>query len=190
MCTVNGCDRPRKAKGLCAMHYQRWRRTGDPEKVRRAGRPRDDMLDDLRERFTGTWSPRTITRYKRVERLCAALAVDESGEVSPSEYVKQLDELDWATNFGNLKKNVAGMERMALAKLRAEQAGCTEEEWADLKLTAQDPERRFEGLAVRRVNVARLKRLLLTKLEDMVDQGRVEKVHREGRILYIESGKH
>jgi len=141
------------------------------------------------ERHAGEWSQRTITRYKRVERFCFMLSVDESGEVSPSQYVKQLDELDWATNLGNLKKNVAGMERMALAKLRAKRAGCTNEEWDDLKRAAQYPNRRFALLGFRRVNVARLNRLLLTKLEDMVDQGRTEIVHLDGRILYIESSK-
>lgn len=89
MCNVNGCDRPIKARGLCAMHYPRWRRTGDPEEVRRAGRPRDEMLDDLRERFAGTWSPRTTTRYKRVMQLCSLCC---SGEFSISELEKHPSE--------------------------------------------------------------------------------------------------
>lgn len=29
-CTITGCKKPIKAKGWCAMHHQRWRRTGDP----------------------------------------------------------------------------------------------------------------------------------------------------------------
>lgn len=28
-CTVRGCAREHYAKGLCSMHYQQWRRTGD-----------------------------------------------------------------------------------------------------------------------------------------------------------------
>ncbi len=29
VCTVRGCTREHYAKGLCSMHYQQWRRTGD-----------------------------------------------------------------------------------------------------------------------------------------------------------------
>lgn len=29
-CTVEGCDQPHDAKGLCRAHYRRWRRHGDP----------------------------------------------------------------------------------------------------------------------------------------------------------------
>lgn len=34
-CTIDGCDRQHVARGLCELHYRRWRRTGstaDPEK--------------------------------------------------------------------------------------------------------------------------------------------------------------
>jgi hypothetical protein len=27
-CAVHGCPRPRRARGMCAAHYQQWRRTG------------------------------------------------------------------------------------------------------------------------------------------------------------------
>lgn len=29
-CSLNGCDKPHYAKGLCNGHYQRAKRTGDP----------------------------------------------------------------------------------------------------------------------------------------------------------------
>jgi len=29
-CAVEGCDRPRKTRGWCNTHYERWRRNGDP----------------------------------------------------------------------------------------------------------------------------------------------------------------
>ena len=180
MCAVKDCERPPKAKGLCAMHYQRWRRTGDPEKLRRAGRPRDDMLDHLRERFTGTWSPTTITRYKRVMRLCSLCC---SGEFDISELEMHLSEVERYTNFGNLKRNVAGAERMARAKAAAMQAGCTEDEWAELRDEALYRDRRFQILDQRRVEVAELEHLVWGKLESMVREGRVERVSVGGRTL-------
>lgn len=30
-CAVSTCNRPRGTRGFCTMHYQRWRKTGDPE---------------------------------------------------------------------------------------------------------------------------------------------------------------
>jgi hypothetical protein len=40
-CTVENCRKPVKAKDMCSMHHQRWRRHGDPTvtKVRKSGEP-------------------------------------------------------------------------------------------------------------------------------------------------------
>jgi len=106
MCSVNGCDRQPKAKGLCAMHYQRLKRTSDPEKVRRAGRRTDPILDNLRQEFSRDWSPRTITRYKRaLAMFWAAGCVEE-----------EVEDLSAAARFANGKPNVARLERLARAK--------------------------------------------------------------------------
>lgn len=44
-CTVEGCDRDARARGWCGMHWQRWRRTGDPTKLLGRGRPRKDAWE-------------------------------------------------------------------------------------------------------------------------------------------------
>jgi DNA-binding response OmpR family regulator len=41
MCTIEGCDRKPVASGLCAMHYMRARRTGDPTQTYKPGRKRN-----------------------------------------------------------------------------------------------------------------------------------------------------
>jgi DNA-binding response OmpR family regulator len=40
MCTIEGCDRKSVALGLCAKHYMRARRTGDPAQTHKPGRKR------------------------------------------------------------------------------------------------------------------------------------------------------
>lgn len=40
LCSVDGCERRHLARGLCSLHYQRWRRHGDPTAGRAiAGEP-------------------------------------------------------------------------------------------------------------------------------------------------------
>ena len=94
------------------MHYQRWRRTGDPLKTRRAGRPTDVVLESLRMQFSNDWSPRTITRYKFVLRIVLTYCTE-------SRLDEELGDLIDSTRFANGKWNVAGLEREALARLRA-----------------------------------------------------------------------
>lgn len=47
-CSVEGCDRPVvNTRGWCALHYQRWRRTGDPLSTRKCGaQPRQYKFDE------------------------------------------------------------------------------------------------------------------------------------------------
>jgi hypothetical protein len=40
-CSANGCDRPIQARGLCFMHYQRLRRYGTLDAIRRSKVNRD-----------------------------------------------------------------------------------------------------------------------------------------------------
>ena len=45
-CTVDGCDKTARARGWCSMHYERWRKHGDPgsSKAMRPRRYEDSVL--------------------------------------------------------------------------------------------------------------------------------------------------
>jgi hypothetical protein len=36
-CTIDGCTNPHEARGWCLKHYKRWRKTGNPVKIKIAG---------------------------------------------------------------------------------------------------------------------------------------------------------
>lgn len=73
------CERSIKARGLCATHYQRLRRTGDSTTVRRAGRPKSDRPVWQATRLGGLhldWSPRTASRYVNAWGLVESVGGD------------------------------------------------------------------------------------------------------------------
>ena len=63
-CKIEGCSNKSVAKGLCAKHYMRQRRTGDAEQVRRPGRKPDPRLSRLRATMGPNFGSRsTFYRY-------------------------------------------------------------------------------------------------------------------------------
>jgi hypothetical protein len=86
-CLVEGCSKPIKAAGLCGTHYQRKRRTGSADTVRKPGpQPRDGRDPLQRSMFRlyaiGTASKRSESRYHRTNRIIdylAALAEEQYG---------------------------------------------------------------------------------------------------------------
>lgn len=44
-CTIDGCDKPMRARRWCSMHYSRWRAYGDPEHVTRPHRLNGAVCD-------------------------------------------------------------------------------------------------------------------------------------------------
>jgi hypothetical protein len=59
MCKIEGCRAKPVALGLCARHYMRERRTGDPNKVGQPGRKRSAARTRL---LAEGYSPRSVTR--------------------------------------------------------------------------------------------------------------------------------
>lgn len=53
ICKIDGCDKPRKARGWCGLHWQRWRTHGDP----RADLPPGDRSTDPTEAFLARTEP-------------------------------------------------------------------------------------------------------------------------------------
>lgn len=102
-CTVDGCSRPVKAKALCGTHYQRLRRTGDANKVRKPGRPKDPFRKHWEKSMGSDFgSSRTMDRFIRAHRLARfvgehrgdgwreklmAFGLRPNGSINVSEYL-------------------------------------------------------------------------------------------------------
>jgi len=106
-CTVTDCDAPARAKGLCAKHRMRQLRTGDPEKVRRPGRPPSQARAMVKEILGSDFgSPRTFSRYWTAYRLLAELGGQEALQTANAKATRP-----------NGSINVAAFEREALRAL-------------------------------------------------------------------------
>lgn len=46
VCSVADCDKPRHSRGWCPMHYQRWRKYGDPQQTKTYDPPAACQVDD------------------------------------------------------------------------------------------------------------------------------------------------
>jgi hypothetical protein len=112
-CQVHGCNHAAIAKGLCRKHYMRQRRTGDPNKRRWAGRPREarqSMLELFR-------SERTARRYTAaMEALRAVGATIGGGKVDGTDYALRFMEAA-CHSYGNC--NASRLERLAIQALSA-----------------------------------------------------------------------
>jgi DNA-binding response OmpR family regulator len=84
MCTIEGCDRKPVAKGLCAKHYMRARRTGDPSQTRMPGRRRDPspmlMRVDRSPRSNARWSPTAGDDHEAAEQATEAATCEGACE--------------------------------------------------------------------------------------------------------------
>jgi hypothetical protein len=64
ICTIEGCETPAIAKGLCAKHYMRGRRHGDVNQVKPRGAPKNAWKAHVRGMIDpAEMSPRSFNRY-------------------------------------------------------------------------------------------------------------------------------
>ncbi|MGA7487905.1 MAG: hypothetical protein WBW74_13335 [Xanthobacteraceae bacterium] len=68
MCKIEKCKGKTVAQGLCAKHYMRLRRTGDPLRTEKRGRKTPPCLALSRSTFP-EYSQRTIARYAQAMKL-------------------------------------------------------------------------------------------------------------------------
>lgn len=123
-CRIGGCDSPRKARGLCATHYQRQRRTGDPNTVRAPGRPRSKGNAMVRHTWKGTASERSMARYIHALRLFAELEVAGLGDPdadSTREALALATLPDGRFNFSRFERIAIAHVLFSLAALNDEQ---------------------------------------------------------------------
>jgi hypothetical protein len=86
-CSAEGCTKPVKSAGLCGTHYQRQRRTGSADTVRKPGpKPRNGRDPRARNLIAltvlGTASKRSESRWHRTNRITEyleALAYEQFG---------------------------------------------------------------------------------------------------------------
>lgn len=81
-CSITDCDNPAAARGLCAKHYMRARRTGDPTVVRKRGPTSDpSSITSVVGSLFKEWSRSTQTRWIRAmildRKLQEYLGADE-----------------------------------------------------------------------------------------------------------------
>jgi hypothetical protein len=79
MCTIKGCNDKAIAKGLCARHYMRLRRTGNANSARKRGRPQVPPRIEVEVMRQGSnLSKRSLARYNRALKFIDLLEDPET----------------------------------------------------------------------------------------------------------------
>ena len=109
-CTIEGCQSQANARGLCAKHYMRTRRHGDPNTVKLPGAPLKLRKAKLRQLMASQhMSVRTFDRFHRAMEILRRLGPDAQ-------------QTCWAAaTRSNGRLNVTRLHDLALAaKLKAQ----------------------------------------------------------------------
>lgn len=126
-CTVDGCGRPVKGRGLCGMHYARWRKHGDPEAAAvktgpapARGKPRNAMSLRFNENDY-TWLEEYAARTGAPIRAVITSAVHmfrdhvEAGGPAPSEMSWTFEQKMTARRADRLWQQMMDAAREAVA---------------------------------------------------------------------------
>ncbi len=110
MCSVEGCDRAAKVKGLCQMHYMRQRRHGDPATVEKAGRKADEGYVYYRRMFREfNLSQRTRARiFPALRGLKELVGIDKMKKI-----ISYCSRPSGSTNFSKVEAIFKRLENMA-----------------------------------------------------------------------------
>lgn len=109
-CSVEGCDRKRKARGLCDRHYQRQRRTGDVATVRRPGPEPKPARMYAWNLFKNDWSERTFSRYWSAHERLQTIS-EATGEDIIRQAIKSATRPNGTVNVAKFE-SIAGSQMM------------------------------------------------------------------------------
>lgn len=153
-CSVEGCDKEVKIRGLCHMHYTRLRRSGSTDlRRRRNGMTKDELCDWLIGR--AVWSSGCLVLlgtalnrgYPRVRFEGESITVSrllierrEGRELKRSEFVRHLchnklcillDHLEVGSQTDNFMDNIRSGLRWGVAKLTPEEVREIRRMWGE-----------------------------------------------------------
>ena len=90
-CTVKGCQRRRSARGLCGLHYQRWKKSGDPGDAEPLLRSRAGFCQlecCPRRSYARGWCRLHYDRWRRDGTPGAIEAYEYAGYINRNGYVE------------------------------------------------------------------------------------------------------
>jgi hypothetical protein len=121
-CQIDSCSSEPVAKGLCAKHYMRSKRTGNPNVTRKPGRQRQNEViwQYVKGQFSEYgWSPRTIDRYVRAYALLQVGGFDSDFNIG---IIKAATRSSGSFNVSKFERLVLEALEEALCKIAEREA--------------------------------------------------------------------
>jgi hypothetical protein len=118
-CTVEGCEAHATVKGLCAKHYMRIRRHGDPNVVKPAGAPRNEAKAYLLKEVGLSAPTRTFERYhSAMKKLVPYHIFDEAIAHKVATEATRRDGTLNVNRFAGFADNITRVVEKELRRLR------------------------------------------------------------------------